>query len=282
MQRRSVDVDDVHAHLDASGCGELQADRLHTGHPAARLTNGRGHVPCHRDVVRREVEVVRDEHVTSSDENRARAWVDLARPLVGDELAVVDACAELVEPPTPEVGGSPAPTDLAVQEDRKPELVSDTSSEVTRGRDRSRHLVGAKRHERHDIGGPHAWVHAGVLPEVDALGRYRDAREQRIDERRIVTDQGEHRPVVIDVRVDVEELDALRERIGDRRDDIWPSPFRDVGHGLEHDPYPTKPSGWGDRKDTHQNATGAQCRAARVLPATPADFYRWRSEETAR
>ena len=82
---------------------------------------------------------------------------------------------------------------------------------------------------------------ARVLAQVDQLHRSGDPGEQRLDDRLVVAGEREHRAVVIGVRVDVQEGRVRREGVGDRPHDARISPLGDVGHSLEHDPYPTKP-----------------------------------------
>ena len=79
-----------------------------------------------------------------------------------------------------------------------------------------------------------------VLAQIDQRHRGGDPCEQRLDDRLVVPREGEHRAVVIRVRVDVEESRVRREGVGDRAHDARIAPLGDVGHSLEHDPYPTK------------------------------------------
>ena len=80
-----------------------------------------------------------------------------------------------------------------------------------------------------------------VLAQVDALDGDADPGEKRFDQPVLVADERVDRPVVIGVGVDVEQRGVSLERLTDGADDAGVPGLRDVGHGLEHDPYPTKP-----------------------------------------
>ena len=49
-------------------------------------------------------------------------------------------------------------------------------------------------------------MRAFVVTEIDAIPSAGDSREQRLDERTVLSDEREHRPVVILVGVHVEEV----------------------------------------------------------------------------
>jgi len=78
-----------------------------------------------------------------------------------------------------------------------------------------------------------------VPAEVDAPHGFPDPREERVCEREILTREREHRAMVIGVRVHAEQLHSLPESLSNRSDNARIAPLGDVGHGLEHDPYPT-------------------------------------------
>ncbi len=126
-------------------------------------------------------------------------------------------------------------------EDGQAELRADATRERPRRRDRPRHVVRHERDERDDVGDADARVDTRVLAQVDQLDRSGDPGEQRLDDRLVVRREREHRAVVIGVRVDVQERDAAsrRRRRSPRNDGRIPA-LGDVGHSLEHDPYPTK------------------------------------------
>src|SRR5438093_140682 len=63
VQRRPVEVEDVHAHLHESRARKAQPDRLHAGKPTARLADYRRDLAGRLDGVRREDQVVGDERL---------------------------------------------------------------------------------------------------------------------------------------------------------------------------------------------------------------------------
>ena len=126
MQGCRIDVDHVHADLCATGAGEAEPDGLHAAHPPTRLSDGSRDGLSDPNVVRRQVEVVGDERVPSANQHGSRPGIDLARPFVRDELSCVDASPELVETSTPEVRGAAPLSDLAVEKDGEPQLLSDS------------------------------------------------------------------------------------------------------------------------------------------------------------
>ena len=62
-------------------------------------------------------------------------------------------------------------------------------------------VAGLKAHERHNIGGTHARVHALVPAQVDPLDRDRDRRHQTRHEVGGSSDTGEDRAIVVGVGV---------------------------------------------------------------------------------
>ena len=107
----------------------------------------------------------------------------LRRAEVGRELAGVDPPLELLRPAAPEER-RPAPRrQLAVEEDRQPELRPDPA------RQRQRRLAGVlqvvtpDRHDRNDVRGADPRMRAFVPAQVDPLARAGDAGQQRLDER---------------------------------------------------------------------------------------------------
>ena len=101
-----------------------------------------------------------------------------------------------------------------------------------------------------------------MLAEVDQLDGDRDAGEEAVDQGGVVPDEGEDRPVVIRVRVDVEQLRTGRERTANRRDDVRAPALGDVGHGLEHDPYPTKPCPAASLEAPHETGGARSCASS--------------------
>ncbi len=80
---------------------------------------------------------------------------------------------------------------------------------------------------------------AFVAPQVDALTRNGDPGEKRLDQRLVRADEREDRAVVVWIGMNVEQADAARERLPDRRDRGPVAPLREVGHRLEREHGPT-------------------------------------------
>ena len=81
---------------------------------------------------------------------------------------------------------------------------------------------------------------AHVLTQVDELHRRRDAGDEGLEEVVGPRGEGEDGAVVVGIGVGVEQRSTAGEGVPDRGNDLRASPFRHVGHCLEHDPYPTK------------------------------------------
>ena len=90
-----------------------------------------------------------------------------------------------------------------------------------------RHGVAGERHERHDVDHPEPRVGAGVVAQVEPGHRLDGHRP-----RRVLADEGQHRPVVVGVAVDVEQIGA-RDR-GDRGDQRLVATLADVDDALQH------------------------------------------------
>ena len=106
---------------------------------------------------------------------------------------------------------------------------------------------GSERDERHHVRDPDARMCPHVLAQVDAPDGDASPGQKRLDQPAVVSHERVDRPVVVGVGVDVEQRGVSLERLTDGADDAGVPSLRDVGHGLEHDPYPTKLSGWGER-----------------------------------
>jgi len=78
-----------------------------------------------------------------------------------------------------------------------------------------------------------------MAPQVDAVDRDANTGEQRLDERVVVTDQREHRSVVVRICVHIEQSRRRAERIAQRSDRRPVSALAEVRHRLEwqHEPY---------------------------------------------
>ena len=125
-----------------------------------------------RDVVRLEVEVVRDERLSCADENGSRSRIDASRPEVGRELAGSEPTFELLQAAAPEERRAAVLPDVAVQEDGKPELLTDPCGDArAQRRPLPRASSGLERDERHDVGGADTRVNALVPAEIDQPSR---------------------------------------------------------------------------------------------------------------
>src|SRR5205814_7984914 len=117
------------------------------------------------------------------------------RPEVGRELAVVDAPLQLLRAAAPEERWPAARSELGIEEDRQAELAADPTRDLVRGCAGAFHVLRADRHDGDDVRGADARMHSLVAPQIDAVARARDAREQRVDDLRVTADDGEHGPV---------------------------------------------------------------------------------------
>ena len=239
MQRRPLDVDDVHAHLDAARARELEPDRLHARKPPARLAHRGRDGLGDGEVVRLELDVVRHERPPGTDENDAGPRIDLERPEVRAQLIRVDPPRELFEASTAEERGPPATPHLAVEEHGDAELRTDALGDLE-GRAACLGEVGGNdRDERDDVRGADARVDALVPAQVDAVARRRDPGDEGVDEAAPLTHEHEDGPVMVLVGVEGEEAGAGRECVSDLRDRRRIATLGHVRHRQEHDPYPT-------------------------------------------
>src|SRR4051812_18137149 len=90
-----------------------------------------------------------------------------------------------------------------------------------------------------------------VRTQIDAVLCAGDSGEQRFDERHVVADEREHRSIVVDVRVHVQQARPAVERAADRIDDAGISSIGDVRHRLEgqrHGAYSTNVKTYYDRR----------------------------------
>jgi hypothetical protein len=239
VERRGIDVDDIHAHLSSSRVGEPQADCLHAVHAPARRAYGACDVLRDDPIFRREHEVVRDQHVTGADEHYTCSRVDTGMAIaIRRELSGFDPPLEFADTASAEERRPvPAPR-VPVQEDGQAEVVRKPASELPRHRDRARHVVGVERDDRDDVRDADAWVHALVPAKIDPVDREREAAEQGLDQPILVRNEREDRSMVIRIRVHVEQECAHAEGVSERPDELGVASFGDVGHGLEHAPYP--------------------------------------------
>ncbi len=121
------------------------------------------------------------------------------------QLARVDPALKLLRAAAPEERGPATRCELPVQEDRQTEIADRFAGPVplrsSRARGMSSREIGTTGN---DIGGPDAWMCSFVLAQVDPVSRAGDSGNEGVHEIGLLADEGEHRAVVIDVRVDVE------------------------------------------------------------------------------
>ena len=242
--------------------GEPQADRLHARHAAARLAHGRGDVARDGDVVRSSSSRL---YATSG----ARAPTSTAPdrgsscrgPVVRHELAGVDA--PLRAPRAHRAGRT-----QAVGPRRPPRR----GTREARARPRSAATASAAASARSACppassgtsGTTSATPTRGwtpvVLPQVDRARPPRRFPARSASTSAVVlADEREDGAVVVGVGVDVEELRARAANaapIAAMTRGV--APLGDVGHGLEHDPYPTKPCPADDASRRTAPAAGAR------------------------
>ena len=241
VQRRRLEVEDVHAHLDLAGTRQAQPDRLHARHPAARLADRARDVLGDGDVVGVEHEVVRDERIAGAHEGDPGPARSTSRgPASGRSSPAAIRRTSSSSPPLRKKAGPATSAHEPVQEHGKPDVGAEPfarlASAVCLGQLPLRPL---ERDERHDVDRSDAGMDAVVPAQVDELDRARRARDERLDQLSVVAREREDRAVVVRVGVDVEERRSRRERPPDLGDRRAVAPLGHVRHGLQHDPYPT-------------------------------------------
>ena len=113
------------------------------------------------------------------------------------------------------MGRADAVSEDAVEEDGQLELVRDPAGDVPRCTLRARHVLRAERDERDNVGGADSRMRSLVPAQVDALLRTGHARQQGVDEIVLRPDEREDGPVVVDIRVNIEEVGMLAQRLGE-------------------------------------------------------------------
>ena len=121
-----------------------------------------------------QVDVEGDQRRSRADQDGARTSSSRVGPKSGaSSPARRSAAAAPLAPPRAEEG-RPAPTgELAVEEDRQPELAADALGQRERRFARPLHVLRPQRHDRHDVGHADARMRALVQPQVDPLTRAR-------------------------------------------------------------------------------------------------------------
>ena len=133
---------------------------------------------------------------------------------------------------------SPPARQLAVQEHRQLQVGAQEVGEDERLGDGGPPLPGTGMDDGRDVDRPHARVLARVRVEIDAAQRLLDAARDRLRQRAGLAGEAEHRPVMVRVRVDVEQSRAAtRERRPDRVQRAPVATLRDVRDSEEFGPH---------------------------------------------
>ena len=243
MQGRRFVVLDVHADLRTTGFRQEQSECAHTGEAATLLPHHCGDCPRDLHIVGGEVHVERDQQPARADDDSTGALIESRRTEVRVKLARLDSTLELRRASAPVERGAPLRCGVAVEEHREAKLVANPIREPQRTVPRPLAVAGSERDDRHDVCGAYSGMSAFVLAQVDALARAGDSCQEALDERGVVADQREDRPVVIGVRVDVEHVGVAGQGGPQRLDRPGVTAFREVRHRLEwqlHRAYSTK------------------------------------------
>lgn len=247
VQRRRLEILDVHAHLRVTRARQEEAKRTHACKATALLADHRRDRAGGLDVRRGEIDVERNQRTTRSDNDAACTLVESRRTEVRLDLTGVDPPLQLLGATATVERRPAAGRRLCVQEDRQFQLGANPLREAQGRVTRPLTVGDVEGNDRDDVRRPDARMCSLVIPQVDALPCARNPREQRFDQRDVVTDHREHGPVVIDVRMDVEDVRMCGESAAERGDRLRISPFGKVRHGLEwqrHAAYSRKRSGW--------------------------------------
>ena len=162
VERRALDVDDVHAHLHAARARQIEPDRLHAWHSTPGFARDGRDLARDADISRRELDVVRDERLSRADEDSTPTRIDLARTRVGSKLTRLHAPLQGREAATPKVRGAARVADRAVEEDRMSELRPDAGRDLTRRVLGELHLTRRQGNEGNDVDDAHPGMHALV------------------------------------------------------------------------------------------------------------------------
>jgi ubiquinone/menaquinone biosynthesis C-methylase UbiE len=233
VQCRRFPVLDVHAHLDAAGPWQVQPQGADSGKAAVTLADNRRDRPCIVERRPAKIDVERDQRPPRANDDTARARIQLGRAEVRLELSRREPAREAVRATLPKEGRTASRRKLAVEEHRQRELVADAPAELERGGPSPLHVARAQGDDRNNIRRSDPRMCTLVVPQVDPLASDGDPGEQRLDQHHVVTDQREHRPVVVGIGMDVEKARTSAERRPDRVDRLPVAPFGEVGHRLE-------------------------------------------------
>lgn len=234
VERGGLPILHVHAHLYNAGARQFEPERPDAGEAAAALSHGRGDLP--RDVHRRaaEVHVERDQRPPRTHDHSAGALVEALRPEIRLDLARVQPSLQLGRSAAPKEGRPSTRREFAVEEHRQREVAPDPSRHLGGAFARPVHVFGDDRHEWNDVGGADPWMRTFVRAQVNPVPSDPDACEQRRHELVLRADEGEDRPVVILVGVDVEQPGVAAECLADRLDHRAVASFGEVRHRFEN------------------------------------------------
>ena len=106
VQRGCLPVLDVHRDLDDTRARQIETERANAGEAAPALAHDARDLPRDGELAS-EIDVERDQRPARADEHGAGGLVQPRRPVVGRQLARVDARLEPCGAAAPEVGGPP-------------------------------------------------------------------------------------------------------------------------------------------------------------------------------
>ncbi len=230
MQRGCLPVLDVHRDLDDTRARQVETERANAREAAPTLAHDA------RDLARdgelaSEIDVERDQWPARADEHGAGGLVQPRWPVVGRQLARVDARLEPCGAAAPEVGRPPL--GRRVHEHGHAAVRGEPPRDCIRSALGTSHVLGHERHDRHDIRRTDARVRALVRPQVDALPRNGDRSGESVGQLPLLADEREDRAVVILVRVHVEQAGMRGEGSADRVDRHEVAPLAEVRNRLE-------------------------------------------------
>lgn len=162
VERRALDVDDVHAHLHAARARQIEPDRLHAWHSTPGFARDGRDLARDADISGRELDVVRDEWLSRADEDSTPTRIDPPRTRVGSKLTRLHAPLQGREAAAAKVRGAPRVADRAVEEDRESELRPDAGRDLTRPILGEFHLTRGQGNEWDDVDDAHPGMHALV------------------------------------------------------------------------------------------------------------------------
>lgn len=237
MERGRLEVLDVHADLHVSRLREVEAERADAWEAAVvALADDACDLARGLDGAA-EIDVEGDQGTPSTDDHSSRALVEPRRTEVGGKLPTIQPALQLAGTAAPEERRPPPRREIRVQKHGQRELVADAPGELERSGARPRAIFGPQWDEGNNVRGADPRVRSFVASEVDPLTCTRDPREQRVDQLALVSDERENRTVVVDIRVDVEQLRVCGECVRDRVDRLPVPTLREVRHGFERQPH---------------------------------------------